>query len=578
MFRIRIIQRFIPISVSLLLSSCAYFNTFYNAERYFKQADLIRLEKSDKAIPLRAMDNYGKTIQKCKVVISEYPESKFVNEAILLMAKAQFYRTEYDNAISNLKLIFEKGNTDQVAEAKYWSAACKWKKGKTQTAIEELQLIIKKSQKNKLIAQSHLSLADIFSEMNQNKEFLFHLEAGASAIKDRGKKGVVYNQLAEIAFNNENYSVAESAYKEVIKNSLTKEKIENAQLQILKISRILGDHKSVERKIKTMLIDEKFKNIKGSLEIELAQLYMDQNDIDNSVVRLESIVNDYPRTETSAEAYYLLGTVYLSEYWDPVIAKEKFNLVKKEFSRSEFGPFCDTKIKAIDKYVDALALLKKYDVKLDTLINDSLIIDSSKVVDFQSKKSIHELLYLLGDIETFSFDRVDSGIVYFERILEQDLSSQYYPKALFTLSMIYTELADSSKLEYYSSILKTKYPGSGYTSYLFDSDNIDSSPRAIEKLYLNAEKMWAKNPELSLKQFKKVIQADSLSELSLSAAYFLGYQYDHKFAEIDSATKYYNWISSRHPNSEQNNVAKMRVRVIQDVIASSKNDSTVTID
>ena len=99
MFRIWIIHRLIPISVSLMLSSCDYFNTFYNAERYFKEADLLRLEKSDKGIPLRAIDNYGKTIQKCKVVLSNYPESKYVNDAILLMAKAQFYRSEYDNAI-----------------------------------------------------------------------------------------------------------------------------------------------------------------------------------------------------------------------------------------------------------------------------------------------------------------------------------------------------------------------------------------------------------------------------------------------------------------------------------------------
>ena len=142
MFRIWIIHRLIPISVSLMLSSCAYFNTFYNAERYFKEADLLRLEKSDKGIPLRAIDNYGKTIQKCKVVLSDYPESKYVNDAILLMAKAQFYRSEYDNAILNLKLIFDKGSEDQIAEAKYWSAVCKWKKGKTQTAIDELELII----------------------------------------------------------------------------------------------------------------------------------------------------------------------------------------------------------------------------------------------------------------------------------------------------------------------------------------------------------------------------------------------------------------------------------------------------
>ena len=274
MFRIWIIHRLIPISVSLMLSSCAYFNTFYNAERYFKEADLLRLEKSDKGIPLRAIDNYGKTIQKCKVVLSDYPESKYVNDAILLMAKAQFYRSEYDNAILNLKLIFDKGSEDQIAEAKYWSAVCKWKKGKTQTAIDELELIIDGSLKNDLVAQSHLSLADIFLELNRNDDFLFHLEEGAKVIKERGKKGIVYNQLAEIAFNNENYSVAESAYKEVIKNSLTKEKIENAHIQILKISRILGDHRSVERKIKSMLVDEKFKNIKGDLELELAQLYI----------------------------------------------------------------------------------------------------------------------------------------------------------------------------------------------------------------------------------------------------------------------------------------------------------------
>ena len=494
------------------------------------------------------------------------------------MAKAQFYRSEYDNAILNLKLIFDKGSEDQIAEAKYWSAVCKWKKGKTQTAIDELELIIDGSLKNDLVAQSHLSLADIFLELNRNDDFLFHLEEGAKVIKERGKKGIVYNQLAEIAFNNENYSVAESAYKEVIKNSLTKEKIENAHIQILKISRILGDHRSVERKIKSMLVDEKFKNIKGDLELELAQLYIDQNDVDNSVVRLESIVNDYPRTETSAEAYYLLGQLYLSELWNPSIAKEKFSQVKKEYNRTEYGPFCDSKIKAIDKYIDALASLKKYDVKLDTLSNDSIKLDSTKIVDEMPKKPIQELLYLIGDIEAFSFERVDSGIVYFERILEEDSSSQYYPKALFTLSMIFAELADSLKLDYYSSLLKTEFPASDYTSYLFDNENIDSSLRPIEQLYSDAEKMWKQNPLSSLKQFKKVIQADSLSELSVSAAYFLGYQYDYKYAELDSAAKYYAWISSMHPNSEQNNIAKMRVQVIQNMLSTLKNDSTVTIN
>ena len=66
--------------------------------------------------------------------------------------------------------------------------------------------------------------------------------------------------------------------------------------------------------------------------------------------------------------------------------------------------------------------------------------------------------------------------------------------------------------------------------------------------------------------------------MSLSAAYFLGYQYDYKYAELDSAAKYYTWIGSMHPNSEQNNIAKMRVRVIKNMLSTLKNDSTVTVN
>ncbi|MDP6400450.1 MAG: hypothetical protein QF622_03665, partial [Candidatus Marinimicrobia bacterium] len=45
----------------LFITSCAYFNTLYNAQRYFDEAEKIRLEKEGKAIPLSAMDKYGKT-------------------------------------------------------------------------------------------------------------------------------------------------------------------------------------------------------------------------------------------------------------------------------------------------------------------------------------------------------------------------------------------------------------------------------------------------------------------------------------------------------------------------------------
>ena len=579
MCRICRLVRLIPITVSLLLFSCAYFNTFYNAEKYFKEADRIRLEKSGKAIPLRAIDNYGKTIQKCRVVLSEFPDSKLVNDAILLMAKAQYYRSEYDEAITNLKIIYSQGSSQQVAEAKYWSAVCKWKKGKTQTAIDELQEIIKLSEDDNIKAQCHLSLADIAFDLDRDENFLFHLEAGAKIIKDRAEKGIVYNKLADIAFNNENYSVAEGAYKEVIKNSLTKEKIENAHVHLLKISRILGDHRSAERKIKSMLVDEKFKNIKGELELELVQLYLAQKDTDNAMVRLESIIKDYQRTKTSAEAYYLMGQINLSGIWKPDLAKEKFSQVKKEYNRSEYGPIAESKVKAIDAYNESLISLKIYDsIKSDTLLTDTTSSDSINNKVDKIVKSYEELLYHIGDLEAFSFERLDTGIVFFKRILENDSTSKFYPKALFTLSLIYSEIGDTSGSRKFKNMLQSMFPGSDYTSYLFKEDGIINENRPIDLLFLKAENLWSSNPSLAMNEFKKVIQTDSLSEVSASAAYFLGYQYDYTYAMADSALKYYQWLNLTHPMSEQNNLAKSRVKVLKQLVSSTKIDSTITVN
>ena len=131
--------------------SCAYFNTFYNAKQYYEEAEKIRLEKDGEVIPITAMDKYGKTIKKCQVVLDKYPDSKFVLDATLLMAKARYYRSDFDIAINDLKTIRGSGNNKQIEEATYWLALCKWKKGNAQTLIDELTRLLQISNSKEII-------------------------------------------------------------------------------------------------------------------------------------------------------------------------------------------------------------------------------------------------------------------------------------------------------------------------------------------------------------------------------------------------------------------------------------------
>ena len=579
MCRICRIVSLIPITVSLLtLLSCAYFNTYYNAEKYFKEAERIRLEKDGKSLPLKAMDNYGKTIQKCNAVLSEYPDSKLVNNATLLMAKAQFYRTEYDEALDNLKIINENGDASQKEESKYWSAVCKWKTGKVQFAIDELKMIIKNTNNQRIRAQAHLSLSDISKELDRDDEFLYHLEQGALTMKDRAERALIFNKIGKIAFEGGKYSVAEKSYKEVIKNSLSKDKIENAHIQLLRIARINGNIKDVERKIKSMLVDNKFINIKPDLELELVKIYLSQKDIDNAIVRLEYIVNEFQKTKFSAEAYFMMGEIYLSSKWNVVTAKEKFSQVKKEYSKSEFSSISQDKINAIDLYDD---LRSNYDSYINMHLSD-VVIDSVNAGSIKKDielpvRSYEEVLYLLAEIEAFSFSRKDSGIVFLEKVLDSDRTSKFYPKSLFSLCLLYEQKEDKKNSLYYKNILKNEFPESDYTAYLFKNDNNEKMLRPIELSLLKAEKLWNTNPSDALVEYKNIINSDSLSEYSASAAYFLAYQYDYKFALVDSAIKYYQWLDIYHPYSSHNITAKSRMVVLKDVI-NKKNKVEEGID
>ena len=106
-------KNYIIFTTLFLFYGCAYFNTFYNAKQYYEEAEKLRLEKDGESIPITAMDKYAKTIKKCQTVINDFPKSKYVIEARLLMSKARYYRSDLDIAINDLGEIQKTGTNDR---------------------------------------------------------------------------------------------------------------------------------------------------------------------------------------------------------------------------------------------------------------------------------------------------------------------------------------------------------------------------------------------------------------------------------------------------------------------------------
>ena len=567
------------LTISLFIfSSCAYFNTFYNAQLYFENAEKQRLEKAGESIPPAAIDAYGKVIEKSQHVIDKYPDSKYVQEARLLIGKARFHRKEYRIA-ETLFNQYTEIYSNEVEEAEFWQALCKWKLGKPQPALDVLKSMLVASTDNDFISKIHLAIAEIYLETDEPSKALEHLVLAAEMNKNRDERGQIYFRIADLAYSAENYEQALKANEEVVKNTTSKKRKEEANLQIVRIHRLLGKWDKVKSLIKSMLLDDIYRSIHGDLELELVKLYQMDNQIEEAITRIESIKEDYKNSKTSAEAYFIHGEISLFDQWDLVNAEKYFGQVSREFRQSMFTSTANLRAKEITEYQTSLTEISslKENSALIRAALDTLEYDSLKQVQEEelntSQLSISNHLYNLGELDAFHFKRQDSSLAHFQRIVDEFPESDFYPKALFVLYYIHFTNENKESADLYSKRILDELPSSEYADYLRKALNLPVDPESVQAILRQGELEWLVNPSNALTFYRDIIIKDSQSETASRAAYFLAYHYDYTFFEHDSAMKYYSLLNDNYYDSEQAIASRDRYSQLSQAVIETKKDT-----
>ena len=129
-------------------TSCVYFNTFYNAENSFKQANEIidnssfNYENND--IPTSAKKLLNESIISSNIVINEYSDSKYVDDAIYYMGRSYFTLAEYFKSEKYFsELINKYPDSKYFNESKLWLEYTRLKLEPKDVILENLKLIEK---------------------------------------------------------------------------------------------------------------------------------------------------------------------------------------------------------------------------------------------------------------------------------------------------------------------------------------------------------------------------------------------------------------------------------------------------
>ena len=529
-------SKFIKYSCLLVfLQACAYFNTFYNAEEHYSNAEKLRIQSLGSSLPAKAIQEYGKAIEKSDKVLSEYSDSDYVKDAMLLKGKSHFFRREYDSAKEVFLELQESDEGFFIDETKYWLALCKWKDLKPQPAINDLKDLLSSTDSVELQSRIYLVLGEIYLENEDSDNAFYFLNLGAETSNDRLTREQIYFQIAELSYQQKIYEQALDSYKKVLNNSISINRIRESNLKIIQTYRLLGQIEESKSRIEKLLLNDDFSSIKSDLRLELTKIELDESNTQFAIESLDMIAQDYPNTKIAIEAYYILSTLYL----------ESPNL---DFEKSSF--FMNEAMKQNANSSHKVLILNKRD-SVASLIK----LDQTLRKDDNSDKSL--TLFRLGEILAFDLGNLNDSIDYFENIVNNFEESTVFPSATFALYSIYNIKNDSKKNVYRERILNT-YPDSDFAKFIIEDQNLNSVHKPSEML-LKAESMWSKNSNESLKIYKSILDIDSSTKSSNIAAYFLGYYYDYELSNADSAIVYYKWLVSKHPNSQQGELAQKRL-------------------
>lgn len=518
------------------INSISYFNTFYNAQRLFSEAeneviqakrDFAERPAANRAftIPATARQKFQTSIEKNSKILSFYPNSKWVDDALMMIGKSYFYMEDDVRAERKfLELLAQFPDGDYILESQLWLGKSYIRQKKTDAGLKLLDEVYSRSvDMDEEIAG--LSAYEIAQHYFNQEEFVKAEQYYANALKyadDDDLVTQIYFQLGKCYTALEQYEKAERSYEIAANTSPLYTLIFQASLQRIKSSANQKKYDEAIEKLSEMLRDTKNFDFYGIIHFEIANILYQQKKYAEAIEKFRYVDTTFVRTDESARSNYTLAQYYETIDMNYDSVRTLYNKASREFPSSAIAKEAGSKAEIYNKYNVLRNDLSRFDslltnilfptVQIDTtvaqnsaptILKDSIIpkvdttvkknlktvkqdtkkdsviaIDSTKIKEkisrelAQSKlvdslqRSIIRTKFELGGLFFLEILQPDSALYWFNEIVKKSPQSEFAPRSLYTIAEILrtSKGATEQELEsHYTEIIKN-YPESPYAN------------------------------------------------------------------------------------------------------------------
>lgn len=406
----------------------AYYNIFYNAQKYYDLG--IKPLQNGESVDKNYLD---RSIEKSSKILQFHQNSKYVDDALIIIGKAYMYKSEYSKAIKKFSELMEYfPQSDYFDEALYFLGKTYLLQNDTSIAISIFSKVV--SGQKKFMDESVNELINIYVKTDQYQKGDSIFESLPEKYK---RKPVNILLQAKLKFLNNDYEGSLKLLKKLNVKKLPKEYTIDYYFYLIYSFIQTGDLKNAEKYVDRsiqLFQDHSKRNFFYFLKVKI---FLKEKRFQESLKLIEDITSKRD-TFLIDSLLFTRGEIYEKELNDLENAQKAYRKIVEGYSSSSL-------------YKDAQVRLRKNGILL-SLKDDTLSLEE-KIKN----------RFFLAEIEYFDYKDIEKAIEKYKTVFDSFPNSIYGPKSLFALSYIFLkDKKDTLKsIEFLEKIVKL-YPSTEY--------------------------------------------------------------------------------------------------------------------
>ena len=357
--------------IFVLFSGCSmyqnvtgYFNTFYNAKKFFSDAEKEMRQAPQKdldtnyfaafSVPTPTQAKFDKVVEKCSKLIQFYPASTWVDDAILMIAKSDMYLQDYESSIRKSKELQENFSTSDLRfEAKLIEAKDYYLQKKDDFSLKiakELIPELRAEGKNDLLLESVMLQAQIYWDRGEFDQAAQNYSLAIEVSGNDVLRAFSCYQLGVCYEKSGDKERAADAYSRVTQFSPGFDMEFRSRLKFGAMLSETGKHDRALRILDDLNGEVLRPDQHGLVDLEIANAYRIIGDTAVAFSMHNLIDTVYRRTEASANSMFLRGLYYEMTLHDYKTARKYYSNAKAEYQNSQYFALATKKATDLDRY------------------------------------------------------------------------------------------------------------------------------------------------------------------------------------------------------------------------------------